>query len=83
MRIPTLAMKFSGVSKVIDGMLQVELTTQERDMLVRGLRYVRSAIMLELREPNREDECRRAGLLDEIQNLSQRLESTDPLGVRV
>ena len=55
MRIPTLAMKFSGVSKVIDGMLQVELTTQERDMLVRGLRYVRSAIMLELREPNRED----------------------------
>ena len=83
MRIPTLAMKFSGVSKVIDGMLQVELTTQERDMLVRGLRYVRSAIKLELREPYREDECRRAGLLDEIQNLSQRLESTDPLGVRV
>lgn len=67
----------------MDGLLQVELTTQERDVLVRGLRYVRSAIMLEMREPSRADECRRGGLLDEIQNLSQRLESTDPLGVQV
>lgn len=67
----------------MDGMLQVELTTQERDMLVRGLRYVRSSIMLELRDPTRDDEYRRSVMLDEIQNLSQRLESTDPLGVRV
>ncbi len=67
----------------MDGMLQIELTSQERDILVRGLRYVRSAIMLELREPSREDQCRRAGQLDEIQNLSQRLESTDPVSVRV
>lgn len=67
----------------MDGMLQVELTTQERDILVRGLRYVRSAVMLELREPNRDDEFRRSLMLDEIQNLSQRLESTDPLGLRV
>lgn len=64
-------------------MLQVELTSEERDLLVRGLRYVRSAIMLEMRDPSREDECRRASQLDEIQNLSQRLESTDPLGVNV
>jgi hypothetical protein len=67
----------------MDGMLQVELTTQERDILVRGLRYVRSSIMLELRDPTRDDEFRRSVMLDEIQNLSQRLESTDPLGVRV
>ena len=67
----------------MDGMLQVELTTQERDILVRGLRYVRSSIMLELRDPTREDEFRRSLLLDDIQNLSQRLESTDPIGVRV
>jgi hypothetical protein len=67
----------------MDGMLQVELTTQERDILVRGLRYVRSSIMLELRDPTRDDEYRRSVMLDEIQNLSQRLESTDPLGVRV
>ena len=67
----------------MDGMLQVELTTQERDILVRGLRYVRSAILLDLRHPTRDDEFRRSLMLDEIQNLSQRLESTDPLGVRV
>jgi hypothetical protein len=67
----------------MDGTLQVELTPQERDVLLRGLRFVRSAIMLETRNPSREDEFRRATMLDEIQNLSQRLESTDPLGVRV
>jgi hypothetical protein len=39
--------------------------------------------MLELRDPTRDDEYRRSVMLDEIQNLSQRLESTDPLGVRV
>jgi hypothetical protein len=65
----------------MDGMLHVELTSRDRDILVRGLRYVRSAIMLEMRDPDKDDECRRAGQLDEIQNLSQRLESTDPLGV--
>lgn len=67
----------------MDGMLQIELTSHERDVLLRGLRYVRSAIMLELRDPTKEDELNRAGKLDEIQNLSQRLESTDPIGVQI
>ena len=67
----------------MDGMLQVDLTPQERDILLRGLRFVRSAVMLETRNPTRDDEYRRSAMLDEIQNLSQRLESTDPLGVRV
>lgn len=67
----------------MDGMLQIELTGQERDMLLRGLRYVRSAIMLEQRDPTPDDDCRRSLKLDEVQNLSQRLESTDPLRVRV
>ncbi len=67
----------------MDGMLQIDLTPQERDILVRGLRYVRSSIMLEVRNPTRDDEYRRSAMLDEIQNLSQRLESADPLGVRV
>jgi hypothetical protein len=65
----------------MDGLLQIELTSQERDVLLRGLRYVRSAVMLETREPSAEDTHRRSGLLDEIQNLSQRLENTDPLPV--
>ena len=62
-------------------LLQVELTSDERDVLLRGLRYVRSAIMLETREPSVEDSHRRSNLLDEIQNLSQRLENSDPLAV--
>lgn len=63
----------------MDDVLQLELTTHERDVLIRGLRYVRRAVMLETRDPTREDELRRSGLLDEIQILSQRLEATGPL----
>lgn len=65
----------------MDSLLQVELTSQERDVLLRGLRYVRSAIMLETRDPSGEDTRRRLSQLDEIQNLSQRLENSDPLAV--
>jgi len=64
-------------------LLQLEMTSQERDVLLRGLRYVRSALMLEIREPSKDDQRRRAGQLDEIQNLCQRLESADSPGVRV
>lgn len=67
----------------MDGLMQVELTSHERDVLLRGLRYVRSAIMLELRNPNPEDERRRSGQLNAIQTLSQRLESSDAMGARV
>lgn len=63
----------------MDDVIQIELTTDERDVLVRGLRYVKRSIMLETRDPTHEDELRRSVLLDEIQNLSQRLEATDPL----
>ena len=63
----------------MDDVLQVELTTHERDVLVRGLRYVRRSIMLETRDPHQQDELRPSNLLDDIQMLSQRLEATDPL----
>lgn len=63
----------------MNDVLQVELTTEERDVLLRGLRYVRRSVMLETRDPTKEDELRRSGLIDEIQMLSQRLEATDPL----
>ena len=73
---------FSAQDKLImDSMLQVELTSHERDVLLRGLRYVRSAIMLETRDPSSEDTRRRSTKLDEIHSLSQRLENTDPLAV--
>lgn len=63
----------------MNDVLQVELTTHERDVLLRGLRYIRRSVMLETRDPTKEDELRRSGLIDEIQMLSQRLEATDPL----
>jgi hypothetical protein len=67
----------------MNGMLQIELTAQERDVLLRGLRYVRSSLMLEMRDPTPEDTYERSCRLDALQNLYQRLESTDPAEVRV
>jgi len=64
-------------------MLQIELTAQERDVLLRGLRYVRSSLMLEMRDPTPEDSYERSRRLDALQNLYQRLESTDPAGIQV
>ena len=70
--------KSFGVPVVTTGMMQIEVSSHERDVLLRGLRYVRSSIMLELREPNENNEFHRSTALDEIQMLSQRLESSDP-----
>ncbi|MCA9066624.1 MAG: hypothetical protein KDA96_26335 [Planctomycetaceae bacterium] len=67
----------------MDASLNIELTSQERDVLLRGLRYVRSAIMLEMRDPTPDDERMRSCRLDEIQILCQRLESTDPVASRL
>ena len=70
--------KSIGAVVVSNGMMQIEVSTHERDVLVRGLRYVRSSIMLQLREPEKDDTYHRSMDLDEIQMLCQRLESTDP-----
>ncbi|MEJ7591712.1 MAG: hypothetical protein WKF77_09200 [Planctomycetaceae bacterium] len=67
-----------GAVVVSNGFMQIEVSTHERDVLLRGLRYVRSSIMLELREPTKDDTYRRSMDLDQIQMLCQRLESTDP-----
>lgn len=60
------------------GLLQIEVSSHERDVLLRGLRYVRSSLLLELREPEKEENRRRGSALDEIQMLCQRLENSDP-----
>ncbi len=70
--------KSIGAVVVVNGMMQIEVSTHERDVLLRGLRYVRSSIMLQLREPEKDDTYHRSMDLDEIQMLCQRLESTDP-----
>ena len=58
-------------------LMYIDLTEHERDLLLKGLRFVRRSIMLEMREPSAQDTLRRSGLLDEIQNLSQRLEASE------
>jgi hypothetical protein len=67
----------------MEELLHVELTVHERDVLLKGLRHVRSSIMLQMRDPTPDDERLRSCQLDEIQNLCQRLESTDPQPARV
>ncbi|MCA9057671.1 MAG: hypothetical protein KDA85_04205 [Planctomycetaceae bacterium] len=67
----------------MDASLNVELTSHERDVLLRGLRYVRSAIMLEMRDPTADSQRTRSCQLDEIQILCQRLEATDPVPSRI
>ena len=59
------------------GLLQIEVSSHEREVLLRGLRYVRSSLLLELHEPEKEDTRRRNSALDEIQMLCQRLENSD------
>jgi len=53
--------------------VNLELTQSEREVLLRGLRYVRSSIMLDVREPEPDDEARRSDELHEIANLADRL----------
>ena len=50
-----------------------EFTDKDREVLLRGLRYVRSSIMLETRDPTEEDEVRRGEQLRDIANIVERL----------
>lgn len=54
--------------------VQLELTDRQRELLLRGLRYVRSSRMLEIREiPDTADEERR-NELSEIRQLVEMLD---------
>lgn len=53
--------------------LQFEFTDEERQVLLRGLRYVRSSIMLESRDPTEADEAKRGEQLQGIASLVERL----------
>ena len=56
----------------------VGLTDSQRDLLIRGLRYVRSSVMLEVREPSSEDDDERRTQLKDIAQLVDRLGGTKP-----
>ncbi len=52
----------------------LELNDRQRELLLRGLRYVRSSRMLEIRETPDKDEEERASELTEIRHLVAMLE---------
>ncbi len=56
----------------------VGLTDSQRDLLIRGLRYVRSSVMLEVREPSPEDDEDRRTQLRDIAQLVERLNQSEP-----
>jgi hypothetical protein len=60
--------------------LTVGLTNQQRDLLLRGLRFVRSAVALEIREPSPEVDADRATQMREIGRLVEQLEDTRSAG---
>jgi hypothetical protein len=60
--------------------LTVGLTKQQREILLRGLRFVRSAVMLEVREPSTEVDADRAAQVREIGRLVEQLEGSRPAG---
>lgn len=60
--------------------LTVGLTKEQREILLRGLRFVRSAVSLEVREPSPEVDADRATQLREIGRLVEELEGSRPAG---
>jgi hypothetical protein len=60
--------------------LNVGLTKQQREILLRGLRFVRSAVMLDVREPSADVDADRATQVREIGRLVEQLEGSRPAG---
>ena len=55
-------------------LLQLELTSRQRELLLRGLRYVRSSRMLEIRDVPDGAAEERQGELNEIRQLVELLD---------
>lgn len=53
--------------------LTVGLTEEERTLLLRGLRFVHSSVMLEVADPQPEVDNQRRAQLREISELAERL----------
>lgn len=53
--------------------LKVGLSASQRDLLLRGLRYVRSSVLLDTREPKVDPEADRADELETINALVDQL----------
>lgn len=58
--------------------MPVELSDRQRELLLRGLRFVRSSRMLEFRETSDSTEAERGSEIREINELSSLLQGTAP-----
>ena len=56
---------------------QVDITGEQRKMLLRGLRYVRSSVKLDMRLPSEDTAAQRQAELDTIERLMARLDSAN------
>jgi len=54
---------------------QFDMSREDRELLLRGLRYVRSAAMLDCRMPSAEEDARRRAKVGQIVDLQERLEA--------
>jgi len=61
--------------------LKVELTSSQQEMLLRGLRFVRSSVALDIRDYSNEVEQERRTKYDEIQELEAILSGASHPGV--
>jgi hypothetical protein len=60
--------------------VSVGLTDQQREILLRGLRFVRSSVALDVHDPTPELDAERATKLREIKQLADYLEGARPIG---
>lgn len=61
----------------MSGSLSVGLTKPQKELLLRGLRYVRSSVLLEPREPCEEVDTDRRAQLDQISQLVSQLNEAE------
>ena len=62
----------------MDETLTVELTKEQRNLLLRGLRFIRSSVLLDMREPCSQVDELRAEQLQEIGSLVEQLRGSQP-----
>jgi hypothetical protein len=60
--------------------MSVGLTEDQREILLRGLRFVRSAVALEVYDSTPETDTQRSSKLREIRQLAEYLEGARPAG---
>jgi len=60
----------------------VGLTNDQRELLLRGLRFVRSAVLLEMEEPTTDYVSARESQLHEIESLVEQLNGPEPAETR-